>query len=79
MHKSTKKYMYRFNFSPQYGGTSEELREISFSALKKKVNCRKFQKCTQLKLAPVPGSARNLRKSYRGIFEKTPYMLVWGY
>ena len=49
-----------------------------FLALKKKVNRRKFQKCTQLKLAPVPGSARNLRKSYRGIFEKTPYMYSMG-
>ena len=53
-------------------------KKISFSALKKKVCCRKFQKCTQLKLAPVPGSARNLRKSYRGIFEKTPYMYSMG-
>ena len=53
-------------------------KKISFSALKKKLNCRKFQKCTQLKLAPVPGSARNLRKSYRGIFEKTPYMYSMG-
>ena len=53
-------------------------KKISFSALKKKVNCRKFQKCTQLKLAPVPGSARNLRKFYRGIFEKKPNMYSMG-
>ena len=33
-----------------------------------------MQQCTQLKLVLVPVSARNLRKSYRGIFEKTPYM-----
>ena len=33
-----------------------------------------IQQCTQLKLALVPVSARNLGKSYRGIFEKTPYM-----
>ena len=50
----------------------------SFSALKKKLTVNFFQKCTQLKLAPVPGSARNLRKSYRGIFEKTPYMYSMG-
>ena len=47
-------------------------------ALKKKLTVNFFQKCTQLKLAPVPGSARNLRKSYRGIFEKTPYMYSMG-
>ena len=32
------------------------------------------QQCTQLKLALVPVSARNLGKSYGAIFEKTPYM-----
>jgi len=52
--------------------------KIFFSALKKKLTVNFFQKCTQLKLAPVPGSARNLRKSYRGIFEKTPYMYSMG-
>ena len=57
---------------------TKKKKKISFSALKKKFCCRKFQKCTQLKLAPVPGSARNLRKSYRGIFEKTPYMYSMG-
>ena len=46
----------------------------SFSALKKKLTCNFFQKCTQPRSTAVPGSARNLRKSYRGIFEKTPYM-----
>ena len=48
--------------------------KIFFSALKKKVNCNFFHQCTQLKLVFVPVSARNLGKSYRGIFEKTPYM-----
>ena len=48
--------------------------KISFSALKKKLTVNFFQQCTQLKLALVPGSVRNLGKSYRAIFEKTPYM-----
>ena len=41
------------------------------SAVKKKLTCNFCQQCTQLKFALVPGSARNLRKSYRGILEKT--------
>ena len=49
-----------------------------FFGPQKKLTVNFFQKCTQLKLAPVPGSARNLRKSYRGIFEKTPYMYSMG-
>ncbi len=46
-------------------------KKISFSALKKKLTCNFFQKCTQPRSTAVPGSARNLRKSYRGILEKT--------
>ena len=53
-------------------------KKISFSALKKKLTCNFFQKCTQPRSTAVPGSARNLRKSYRGIFEKTPYMYSMG-
>ena len=49
-----------------------------FFGPQKKLTVNFSQKCTQLKLAPVPGSARNLRKSYRGIFEKTPYMYSMG-
>ena len=45
-----------------------------FLFLKKKICCRNSHQCTQLKLVLVPVSARNLGKSYRGIFEKTPYM-----
>jgi hypothetical protein len=46
----------------------------TFPGLKKKVNCNFGQQCTQLKLALVPVSVQNLGKSYRAIFEKTPYM-----
>ena len=42
--------------------------------LKKKLTVNFSHQCTQLKLVLVPVSARNLGKSYRGIFEKTPYM-----
>ena len=53
-------------------------KKISFSALKKKLTVNFFQKCTQPRSTAVPGSARNLRKSYHGIFEKTPYMYSMG-
>jgi hypothetical protein len=48
-------------FLPQY----KKKKKISFSALKKKVSGSYQQQCTQLKLALVPVSVRNLGKSYR--------------
>ena len=43
----------------------------TFPDLQTKLTVNFHQQCTQLKFALVSGSARNLRKSYRGILEKT--------
>ena len=55
--------------------TNTKKKKNQFFGPQKKVSGSYIQQCTQLKkLALVPVSVRNLGKSYRAIFEKTPYM-----
>ena len=64
-----------------YSGSMKDNRDLfyfkaknTFPDLQTKLTVNFCQQCTQLKLALVPVSVQNLGKSYRAIFEKTPYM-----
>jgi len=62
------------NRTPYILTNLKEIKPGFFLFLKTKLSWNFSHQCTQLKLVLVPVSARNLGKSYLGIFEKTPYI-----